>query len=296
MNQFLEIQNEFEAGKITKPEFIPKMGKLHSLLFGYQDLLNNSIAEKIEISQHDVILTLNSGIKLHCIKNDNRVIPIEILNFGHYEEPLWDKFAKMLTAPKTIFDIGGNIGYFSFYMANKFKNAQFYTFEPIPKTYNYLTTNLKLNNYNNITAYNYGLSNEKQTMEMFYNPTCCGGSSLKNITQERCVEKIKCEFSTLDDFVKENNIKNIDVIKCDVEGAEKFVFEGGIKTLDKFKPIIFTEMLRKWSAKFNYHPNDIIELLKPIGYCCFAIGEKTYYEISSVNEKTVETNFIFKKV
>ena len=33
-----------------------------------------------------------------------------------------------------------------------------------------------------------------------------------------------------------------------------FVFEGGSKSIELYKPIIFTEMLRKWSEKFEYHP------------------------------------------
>lgn len=293
MSKFLNIKEGFLNNEITKPEFIKQMGELHPLIFDYQNLIKTSIAEKIEVTQNNVILTLQSGIKLHCIKDDNRVIPIEILNFGAYEEPLWDKFATMLDNPKVIFDIGGNIGYFSLYMAQKFPNAAFHTFEPIPKTYEYLEKNLKENNTKNINAYNFGLTNEKQTMEMFYNPKGCGGSSLKNICEETYIEKIICEFSTLDDFVKENNITILDVIKCDVEGAEKFVFEGGLETLKKFKPVIFTEMLRKWSAKFNYHPNDIIALLLPLGYKCFAISETTYSPINKVDENTLETNFVF---
>lgn len=191
-------------------------------------------------------------------------------------------------------DIGGNIGYFSLYMSKKLPNTEFYTFEPIEKTYNYLEKNLKLNNASKIKAFNFGLSSEEQEMEMFYNPHLCGNSSLKNLSDEDYIEKIICKFTTLDNFVEKHNIKNIDFIKCDVEGAEKFVFEGGLKTLERFKPVIFTEMLRKWSAKFNYHPNDIIALLKPLGYKCYAISEDTFYETDKVTENTVETNFVFK--
>jgi hypothetical protein len=60
-------------------------------------------------------------------------------------------------------------------------------------------------------------------------------------------------------FVAKNNAK-VDFIKCDVEGAELFVYQGAKATLMQQKPIVFTEMLRKWAAKFDYHPNDIIAL------------------------------------
>ena len=42
-----------------------------------------------------------------------------------------------------------------------------------------------------------------------------------------------------------------------------------LETFKKFKPIIFTEMLRKWAAKFGYHPNDIINYFSNFGYNCF---------------------------
>jgi len=294
MSKFLAIKKKFESGQIKKSEFIKLMGELHTLLFDYQNLLNSSVAKKIEISEAGIIVTLNSGIKLHCIVGDNRVVPIEILNFGNYEELLWDKFSKILNKPKTIFDVGANIGYFSLYMAKKFRGAKFYAFEPIFQTCEYLNKNIKLNKrLCNIGAYNLGLSNEKRAMEMFYNTKGCGGSSLKNISEESCVRKITCEFSTIDDFVRENKIKGLDVIKCDVEGAEKLVYEGGINTIKKFKPIIFSEMLRKWCAKFSYHPNDIIKLFRELGYKCFTMSEDSLTEVFEVTEETVETNFIF---
>lgn len=52
-------------------------------------------------------------------------------------------------------------------------------------------------------------------------------------------------------------------------------------------------MLRKWSKKFDYHPNDIIDLLKSVGYSCYAIEENSLGYISQVTDDTMETNFLF---
>jgi hypothetical protein len=52
-------------------------------------------------------------------------------------------------------------------------------------------------------------------------------------------------------------------------------------------------MLRKWSASFNYHPNDIIDMLSKIGYKCYFIEKNSLEEITEVTEETVQTNFIF---
>ena len=290
------LKTQFLNGEISKYNFMDEMSKIHNYLFDYCQLIKDSCASKIEITENDVIVELETGIKLLCIKNDKGIIPLTILNFGEYEEKLWNKTAELIGKPRTVLDIGGNIGYFSLYFARKFPQTQFYCFEPIPNNYKYLCKNLELNHSQNIKAFNIGLSNVCQTMEMFYNPEGCGSSSLRDLLEASCTYKVPCEFTTLDNFVAENHIENIDFIKCDVEGAEKFVYEGGLKTLEKFKPTIYSEMLRKWSAKFNYHPNDIINLLKPLGYKCYAISKNSFAPIEQVTEETVETNFIFKQV
>ena len=79
-----------------------------------------------------------------------------------------------------------------------------------------------------------------------------------------------------------------------MEGAELLVYKGGLQTINAFKPIVFTEMLRKWSAKFGYHPNDIIALFALQGYECFINnGNHQLSEIKEVTESTANTNFFF---
>jgi hypothetical protein len=90
-----------------------------------------------------------------------------------------------------------------------------------------------------------------------------------------------------------NRRVGVDLIKCDVEGAELSVFKGGFKTLQQDRPVIYTEMLRKWSKKFGYHPNDIIELLADAGYLCFAFVGSRLQTIDVVTDDTMATNFFF---
>jgi hypothetical protein len=71
------------------------------------------------------------------------------------------------------------------------------------------------------------------------------------------------------------------------------VFKGAKNVLQQYKPIVYTEMLRKWSAKFNYHPNEIINMFKDLGYLCFTLKEEKLASFTSMDENTVETNFFF---
>ena len=55
---------------------------------------------------------------------------------------------------------------------------------------------------------------------------------------KQTLKKKVMETTTLDDFIKENNIDKIDYLKIDVEGAEYRVLEGFlIKNLESIKLI-----------------------------------------------------------
>jgi hypothetical protein len=71
------------------------------------------------------------------------------------------------------------------------------------------------------------------------------------------------------------------------------VYLGALECLKRDAPIVFTEMLRKWSAKFGYHPNEIIRLLAGIGYRCFVVSGDALTEFREMDDETVQTNFFF---
>ena len=72
-----------------------------------------------------------------------------------------------------------------------------------------------------------------------------------------------------------------------------FAFRGAADIIERDHPVVFSEMLRKWSAKFDYHPNDIISFFRERGYQCHALGENGVSPVDAVTDSTVETNFIF---
>ena len=59
--------------------------------------------------------------------------------------------------------------------------------------------------------------------------------------------------------------------------------------------MIFIEILRKWSAVFNYNANEIIKILSKIGYDCYAYNacNNKMENIRKIRENTLQTNFIF---
>ncbi len=292
-NKLNELENTFLEGNIDKKDYIDRMYQYHDFLFQYSDFIKQRDISKIEITDSSVMMTTrDAGIKLMCQRYDQRIAAIETLNFKKYEADEYEMIMKLVKDGDTVFDIGGNIGYYSIALEKSKSNLDIHAFEPIPKTYEYFVANKHLNGCT-AKIYNFGLSNENKDLTFFFYKEGSGNASSALMDDTRETETITCTVTKLDDFIIKNNIKKLDFIKCDVEGAELFVFQGGIETIKKHKPIIFTEILRKWSAKFNYHPNDIINLLAEIGYECFVNRDGNLQKIGFVDDNTVETNFFF---
>jgi FkbM family methyltransferase len=287
-----KLKESYSQGKIDKPDYISAMHDCHTVLYEFAEFIRTTDIQKIEITDGQVVMTSREfGIKMLCDPKDRRIAPIEALNFDNYEKVECDMILRLVEDGQNIFDIGGNFGWYSLVIARS-RHANVYTFEPIPRTFGYLQRNVALNNLDGIKLFNFGFSDQDQELNFFYYPEGSGNASLANLSGTEGVQSVKCTVRKLDDFVKENGSR-IDFIKCDVEGAELLVFKGGIESIRRDKPIVFAELLRKWSAKFNYHPNEVIELFRSCGYRCFTAHEDKLVEFDNMDDQTVETNFFF---
>ena len=290
-----ELKTKFKRGELSKPEYILQMFEEHQLLFRYVDFLKETEVTAIEIVAGEGIIftTKPNGIKLFCSKADKRTAPFEILNFDEYEKGDSEMIFRLLNDGDTIIDIGANIGWYSMTAAHLFKSSKIIAFEPVPDTFAGLRKNLELNQHPNIEIYNLGLGDRDGELTFFVSGSTSVSSSSANITNDTGAKEIVCKVTTLDKFVSEKTISKIDFIKCDVEGAELFVFKGAQSVIKEHLPVVFSEMLRKWSAVFNYHPNDIINLFRSLGYACFYNNEGKLMKVDMIDEQTLATNFYF---
>jgi FkbM family methyltransferase len=294
-----KAKNDYKEQKISKENFIDKMHDFHKVLFDFSENLKDTEIAKIEIQDDKVVFTTRAtdyhpgGCKFFVDEVDKRVTPVDTFNFDMYEKDDSEMLFKLVKDGDTIFDIGANIGWYSNHLAKKFPNSTIYSFEPIPETFNQITANTKLNEATNIRLNNLALSLKKEKLAFYYSPSVTGASSSQNITENINMTKLELEAETIDNFMSTNSISKLDFIKCDVEGAEYFVYQGGFETFKYHKPIVFTEMLRKWAAKFGYHPNDIINYFIQFGYNCFSANKGKLKIVDKVDDQTIETNFFF---
>lgn len=298
---YQEIKKQYENSGKEKRDRVEYQKAVHSNLMKMADvksLMEKSSVNRLVVEESGIYVELETGIKLYMNENDYMEVPVACLCGGDYEPEETGMVKKILSHYKedknfTVFDIGANIGWYSLNILNMCPHMKVFSFEPSPVTYGRLKRNFELNGLSTEGLVNLGFYKENGTLDFYYDTEESGASSLVNLREKEGVRKDSVQMVKLDDWAAEHEIDRLDFIKCDVEGSEFFVYQGGAKTIDRCRPIIFSEMLRKWCEKFNYHPNDIIGFLGGCGYDCFVISGDRLARIDTVTEATVETNYFF---
>ncbi len=304
-----ELHESYISGRIEKKVYWKLLREKFLPLLEYQTLMGEMLdGSSIEITKDDVILNYD---KIRISFDFQQTFSRAEVILGMGANPEQDDFnliGYVLKKGGVVFDIGANVGVFSLSLVAHCPSVdKIYAFEPIPSTYQKMIKNLSYNhNPKQIFTYNVGLSDKSGSFDFFL-PGENEAASLKPVTDafylqesidgiytgQKKSERVLCKVSTVDEFVCDNPQTSIDLLKIDVEGNEKFVLEGAASVLKRYKPIVYTEMLRKHAARFQYHPNDIIEFMRSLGYQCYICVNNELVEFKKMDDSTVETNFFF---
>jgi len=166
-----------------------------------------------------------------------------------YTEDCWEKHIVSLInqflgkSSGIMLDIGSNVGLISIPIAIKHKNSQLYCFEPHPKIFHRLVSNINLNKLTNVSAVNCAISNSKEKNLTFYaqeKSSNMGLSSLKlNQDIDNYVE-ITATIDSIDNLFIDSS-EPVTLIKIDTQGSEIDVFESGLQIIKRDRPIIIFE-------------------------------------------------------
>ena len=188
----------------------------------------------------------------------------------------WEKesikvWMKLCEDAETILDIGANTGIYSLIAKTVNPKATVYAFEPVDRVYKKLNENIKLNNFD-IKPVEKAISNENGIATIFDTTTEHTYTVTVNknrLLADETVVETKITTITLDSFIKQNNLKKIDLIKIDVETHEPEVLEGFSEYMKVFKPSMIIEILDEETGR------KVNDLVQGIGYVFFNIDEKT---------------------
>lgn len=169
----------------------------------------------------------------------------EVIVYKEFYKPELLAIQRLVKKGGVAIDIGANIGLFSVYLSKELgKKGKVYAFEPIKDTYWRMKENLTLNRCENVEAFQEAISNKKGKAVMNVFPEGYGAWNTFGKPQFGEIKPISREtvpVTTLDEFVKQKDIRKIDFLKIDVEGFELDVLQGGKKaiTSNKVKHLSF---------------------------------------------------------
>ena len=146
---------------------------------------------------------------------------------------------------KIILDIGSRDGCQSLELNRWFPHATIYAFEPVKENYEFTVKNVE--SIDKIKVYPYAINdyNGKTKFYEVYNGNVGASSLLKTTDHWRSThwaqKETEVDCIVLGDWLKNNNIVDVDLIWMDVQGAENIVLKSLKDYLDNVK-VIATEV------------------------------------------------------
>lgn len=168
---------------------------------------------------------------------------------------------RLLTPGAVILDAGANFGYYSLVLAHFLqRNCTVYAFEPNPATYQRLNLNISLNGMGDIIhAQRLGLSDYAGEAALVEQAGNTGATAL--------VEGHGVRVTTLDSFVRANNVGRVNLIKIDVEGTERSVLQGARELIGTTPaPMILIEVHPHTLRRAGTSADDLIEDVRRLGF------------------------------
>jgi FkbM family methyltransferase len=161
-------------------------------------------------------------------------------------------------AGDVVVDIGANIGFTALLAWSLVgKSGAVYAFEPHPRTFRFLTENIRLNRAHNITAFHLALGDTAGTT----------GLSNEKSDDQNAVDAqapLRVEVARLDD-ISELREQRVRLLKIDVEGYERFVLAGATDVLSRTE-IVFCEHLEALFNQYGYTGQEVRHLLQSAGF------------------------------
>ena len=177
------------------------------------------------------------------------------------------KISKELDSQKDagwFFDVGANVGLYSWEVRKVSPHRKILAFEPDPENIILLEKTLKGANFQNVEICKCALSNQLAEISFFQDTLtsatgCVAGKDKPWIEQylNSSANEIQVRTETLDSVVRPDRTPSL--IKMDVEGHEIEVLQGGRNTLSEAKPLLIIE-------SFPPKQSTVLSLLDELGF------------------------------
>ena len=157
----------------------------------------------------------------------------------------------LIGAGDFVIDAGANIGVYTYFFSSLVgAKGRVVAIEPIPTTFQILTSNVRAHKLANVTAFNVALSDVEKTVSMVIPVGEHGGENIYRARIEEQSQREGRKFSVtaqpldrlLETLPYPVGSKKIDVIKIDVEGAELQCIRGALQIITRDHPALLIEV------------------------------------------------------
>lgn len=238
-----------------------------------------------------VIYQLTKSIKIICEPSSSYGSFIVYARFPEHEEM---EFIHSYLQPKDVMiDVGANIGAISLLAADKITHGKIFAFEPTPSVANKLKLNVRLNGLENIIAcFVQAVSNKNGFLHFKIEGQSEVNHIVNSSTKGDSKDIIKVSSTTLDTFVKNNNLKQVDLLKIDVEGAEQSVFDGAKTSLSKHVISVIVFEANPKMKKYGTSSKKLISFIQQYGYSVFAFSKDKLLPLKDVSDFKGTVNLV----
>lgn len=183
-----------------------------------------------------------------------------------FDKPSIRFLERFLREATTVIDIGAHLGFYTLVMSSRVgTRGEVLAFEPSPREFRHLKTHIRINRCANVQLENVALADCSGSMELFVlSAPWTTGNSLRRPRVDG-VQSVTVPVTTLDEYLSEDHIGEVDLIKLDVEGAELKILGGAVGLLSRSRrPLILCEINDLVIADYGWEHcgEDVIKFLE----------------------------------
>lgn len=222
------------------------------------------------------------------------VDPVASMLYWHglagWEPETLPVFLGLVTPGRVVLDVGANTGLFSLLAARLSPKATVHAFEPVPRVFAMLQSNVARNALVNVVCHPLALTDSPGKVSMYVpsDEVPLMASTLPDWQPGSA--RIGVEATTVDRFVEDHCISDVDLIKIDTEGTEDQVIGGATRTLATQQPFVICEVLQLGNTAQR-----LDEQMNALGYQFFLLDEHGPVRTDRVRGAAIDAcrNYLF---
>ena len=213
-------------------------------------------------------VSLRGGGRIFVDISDH--IQRQIYFLGHYEARITDLLSRLLIPGSTFIDVGANVGYHTIVSGLLVgPTGSVHSFEPVPKIFAALETNVALNNLPHVYLNQAAVYSTDGDLEIYLPGE--GNSGLGSMVRRphpyHSGSALLTSAVSLDSYVLTMGIERIRVIKLDIEGAEIFAMRGMESILSSSNaPDLICEADTELLSGAGHSSEDLVQFMERFGY------------------------------